>query len=274
MKILATHYVRKPFKIWRIVKDHPDYIVSVDGEVIKLNYKRSRKPKILTQRINADGYYNVSLNGKCIGTHRIVAEAFLPNPHNKREVDHINCIRTDNAVENLRWVTHKENCNNPLTRKTQSERLTRHNPFKGKKHPQWLVDKQRKYQIDKNLMGKKVYQYTMNGELIGEYKSAREAQRQTGVDCSSISHCCRGEQKSSHSFVWSYTPINFTGVENKNMKKVCQMSLDGKLIKIWESAAEVERCIKLKHTNIAACCKGKHKTCGGFKWCYLSTFNQ
>ena len=53
--------------------------------------------------------------------HRAVAELFVPNPENKPCVDHINTDRLDNRADNLRWVTAKENCNNPLTIKHKSE---------------------------------------------------------------------------------------------------------------------------------------------------------
>ena len=63
-------------------------------------------------------YLRVGLSGSCktAFVHRLVAEAFIPNPLGLRDVDHINGNKQDNRVENLRWVSHKENCNNPNTK--------------------------------------------------------------------------------------------------------------------------------------------------------------
>lgn len=62
------------------------------------------------------GYHDIDLYNKTIcqwtSAHRLVALAFIPNPDNKPEVDHINRIRTDNRVENLRWATYRENREN------------------------------------------------------------------------------------------------------------------------------------------------------------------
>jgi hypothetical protein len=62
--------------------------------------------------LNSTGYYMVALDKKGAShhsIHRLLALAFIPNPENKPCVDHINRIRTDNRLENLRWVTYKEN---------------------------------------------------------------------------------------------------------------------------------------------------------------------
>lgn len=69
--------------------------------------------KVRNQTINKDGYPVVSIKTKdgrrSIGVHRLVATAFVPNPNNYKEVDHINFNRTDYSIENLQWITHEEN---------------------------------------------------------------------------------------------------------------------------------------------------------------------
>ena len=98
---------------WKIVEDYNNYEVSNLG-----NIRNMSTGKNLNGSLN-NGYLQVGLrkNGKSTTklVHRIVAEAFIENPDNLEQVDHINCIRTDNRVENLRWITRSGNNFNKRT---------------------------------------------------------------------------------------------------------------------------------------------------------------
>lgn len=105
------------WKVYKVMKyGSRTYEVSNKGRV-KLNGKII-EPTLWT------GYPRVG----SFRVHRAVAELFIPNPDNKPCIDHINTDRTDNRVENLRWVSHKENSNNPLSKIHYS------NAHKGKSH--------------------------------------------------------------------------------------------------------------------------------------------
>ena len=91
-----------------------DYIVSDEGKIYSTkNIGRGKYHQELKQRIDADGYPTVTVginkNRSGVRVHRLIAIAFVPNPNNLSEVDHINNDRTDNRACNLQWLTHEDN---------------------------------------------------------------------------------------------------------------------------------------------------------------------
>lgn len=93
------------------INDYPDYLIYSDGRV----WSNKRGGRFLKPG-NSNRYLHVILSvnkkKKIKSVHRLVAEHYIPNPDGKSDVDHINHIRNDNRVENLRWSTHLENCQN------------------------------------------------------------------------------------------------------------------------------------------------------------------
>ena len=137
-----------------------------------------------------DGYCIVRLrkNGDTFAlyVHRLVAEAFIPNPENKPCVNHIDGNKHNNCVSNLEWNTYSENNLHAYSV------LDRKAPWRNKK--------------GKDFPLSKIVLQIKNGRIIAEFNGTREASRCTGFSSSGISACCNGSTRYSHvgGYKWKY----------------------------------------------------------------------
>lgn len=170
-------------EIWKDIKGYEGiYQVSNKGRVkglerdiiCKNGVKRHIEERIIKGSI-CKGYLRVKLEDRMVYVHRIVAEAFIPNSENKPEVNHKDEVKTNNCVENLEWMTRKEN-NNYGTRSERSAKSR----------------------------SKPVTQYSKDGKFIKVWSSTNEVERQLGFAHNSISLVTRGIRKTCGGFVWKY----------------------------------------------------------------------
>ena len=178
------------------------YKVSNWGRILSLNYRNTGRADLMTPFQEKNGYLRVGFwkNGKyktCL-VHRLVAEVFLDNPENLPEINHKDEDKTNNFVflnedgsvdeekSNLEWKNHRDNCNHG----TRNERA-------GK-----AISKVKKG-IPNLKLSKKVLQLSLTGELIREWESTRECER-NGFDHSNVTRCCNGKQKTYKGFRWMY----------------------------------------------------------------------
>lgn len=188
-------------EIWRPVIDYEGlYEVSNLGRLKRLERIVSQKnrvnitphtfpEKILTPRITPFGYCVIGLTKdgerKSQFVHRIVYESFNGKLPNHLEIDHINTIRTDNNLSNLRAVTPKENHNNPLSKQHYSKANA----------------------ITASKWKKKVIMLTADNILIREYDSLTEAAKDNGIEVSGVRHCCTGTRgfKTYKGYIFRYS---------------------------------------------------------------------
>lgn len=155
------------------VKSLKRTVIGKDGKT------REIKEKLLTQT-DSNGYLYVTLSdhGECraFPVHRLVATAFIPNPENLSDVNHKDEDKTNNSVDNLEWMSHKDNLNYG----TYKERMA-------------LAVSKPVSQIDKKT-----------GVIIAIYPGQKFAEEATGINYSCISACCRGVSKSAGGYYWSF----------------------------------------------------------------------
>ena len=190
-------------EIWKSVVGWEDlYEVSNFGNVRTLHYK---KPYLMHPVLDAKGYRRVSFTRvnskkyKRFAVHRLVAQAFIPNPDNLPEVNHKDENRQNNRVDNLEWCTNKYNCNyGNFKQKVSDSRI-------GIKFSEIHLDNLRRSHV--KVQGKPVLQCDRNGVILNEFDSMSDASRSLGISVVSISHCCRKISKSAGGYVFKYKDI-------------------------------------------------------------------
>lgn len=165
-------------------------VVSYERDVFvkKRNCTKHIHPKIfkpyISLRYKGAGYYVVNLSSHghrdIYYLHRLIAEAFIPNPDNKPCIDHIDRNPLNNSISNLRWCTHTENMNNENTRKQFSKSA------KGNPKPTRYIP----------IVG-------IKDNIVVKFANYTDAQK-SGFHPSAICRCCKGKQPHHKGYKWMY----------------------------------------------------------------------
>jgi len=193
--MLHLHQASYPFEkteeIWKDIEGFKGlYKVSNYGEIWTCLYCKKMKKRI------SKGYFLINLNKngvqKTFSVHRIVAKTFIENPMNKKEVNHLDENKLNNHVNNLLWVTSKENSNWGTRNKRISQYV--------KENPVTFSNGQR---------GKAIYKLdSVTEEVVCKYNSVKEALEMLGSNpkTGSLSYCLTGNgiNKTYKGYKWKY----------------------------------------------------------------------
>lgn len=192
------------------------YQISNLGRVLSFARKT---PYIMKNHLDKDGYYRVSLRDisekkrkQNIPVHRILAIAFIPNPNGYPQIDHINTIRTDNSLSNLRWATPQMNSTNKLSLIHKSEASLKMWSNIEYKDKMMIVNKLSKntpeYKAKARILCKHkfkpVAQLDAIGNVVKVWECISDASKNTSASRRGIKMVCRGLLQHSGGYKWKF----------------------------------------------------------------------
>ena len=212
-------------EIWKDIEGlEGEYAISNKG-----NVKNLKTGRILGERYGNHGYRFVNLKGKEYTVHRLVALAFIPNPNNLPQVNHIDEKKNNNNVSNLEWCSASYNTN---------------------------------YSIYKCSC--KIKQLTKDSELVKTWESSWQIERETGYDQGNIIKCCRGKIRSAYGYRWEYANTESQRVINRPVIAF----KGGKQIGEFANARKASEALGLKYLSVYQCLNGRLKSNKGYTFKY------
>lgn len=170
------------------IKGFVDYTIDTEGKIL------NKKGNELKQTINRDGYAMVKLcdNGyeKNCSVHRLVAETFLPNPDNKKTVNHKDGNKTNNKVENLEWATYSENEKHAYKHNLRKSHLTNDDRKNGA-----------------HISGEQSSRPVKVVETGDIFPSVRDCAKILDCDPGAISKCCNGKASKHHGYRFTFCEL-------------------------------------------------------------------
>lgn len=219
------------------------YKVSKDGQVMNV-----RKNKTIKPLLNIYGYYSVRLhkdgNRRTAFVHRLIAQAFIPNPDNKSEVNHIDGNKLNNDISNLEWVSHRENIIHSVDILNHQKRAVRC--------------------IETGIV----------------YESIKAAALAVNGHKTGIAHASNGKIKTYKGYHWEKIntyrkkrPNSHPVIFNSRKGRVLQL-LKGRIIKVWDSQSDICKATNFKQPMLSQALNGVCKTAYGYEWLYETKTNR
>ena len=237
---------------WKNIEGYEGiYLISSEGRIFSVQSNRTLKTSI-----NNSGYGRVELfkERKMARRlmHRLVAQAFIPNPENFPIINHKDENPSNNRVENLEWCTHAYNTNyGNCIAKIKANAVHK----KGAE----------------NRQSKTVYQFDLQGNFIKEFGGVHEASRQTGFDSKSIAKCGTGHLKTYGGYVWKYE--NKFSLEPKKCTPrkgaVLMFDMNHNLLKRYEFSRETAKD-GFRPNDVCRCCRGERRFYADRIWEYAT----